>query len=62
MDIVIGRSSDTEIDWNIFRAPSLAFGGFAGGSLFSVGKAREKLEYTHNNTVRRGLVANAVEW
>jgi len=33
MDIVIGRSSETEIDWNIFHAPSLAFGGLAGGSL-----------------------------
>jgi len=32
MNIVVGRSSDTEIDWNIFQAPSLDLRGFAGGS------------------------------
>ncbi len=31
-------------------------------NVFSVDKAREKLEYMHNNPVRKGLVANAVEW
>jgi hypothetical protein len=30
---VVRRSSDVEIDWNIFRAPSLTFGGLTGGSL-----------------------------
>lgn len=29
--VVIRRSSDTEIDSNIFQAPSLAFGDLAGG-------------------------------
>ena len=33
MNIVVGRSSDTEIDWNIFQAPLLAFGDFVGGAL-----------------------------
>ena len=31
-------------------------------NVFSVDKAKEKLEYMHNNPVRKGLVANAVEW
>ncbi|SPF37561.1 conserved hypothetical protein [Syntrophobacter sp. SbD1] len=31
-------------------------------NVFSVDKAREKLEYMHNNPVRKGLVENAVEW
>ena len=36
--------------------------GFYDFNVFAVDKAREKLEYMHNNPVRKGLVANAVEW
>jgi putative transposase len=36
--------------------------GFYDFNVFSVDKAREKLEYMHNNPVRKGLVANAGEW
>jgi len=31
-------------------------------NIFSIDKAREKLEYVHNNPVKKGLVANAWEW
>ena len=36
--------------------------GFYDFNVFSIDKAREKLEYMHNNPVRKGLVANAGEW
>ncbi len=31
-------------------------------NVFSFDKAREKLEYMHNNPVRKGLVAHAGDW
>jgi len=33
MDVIARRSSDAEIDWNIFQAPPLAFGDLARGAL-----------------------------
>lgn len=36
--------------------------GFYDFNVFSPKKAREKLEYMHNNPVRKGLAANAREW
>ena len=31
-------------------------------NVFSGNKAREKLEYMHNNPVRKGLISRAEEW
>jgi len=36
--------------------------GYYDFNVFSVSKAKEKLEYMHNNPVRKGLVANIWEW
>ena len=36
--------------------------GFYDFNVFAEDKAREKLQYMHNNPVRKGPVANAVEW
>jgi putative transposase len=36
--------------------------GFYDFNVFSLDKAREKLEYMHNNPVRKGLVVTAGEW
>jgi putative transposase len=36
--------------------------GFYDFNVFSFDKAREKLEYMHNNPVRKGLVTRAQEW
>jgi putative transposase len=36
--------------------------GFYDFNVFSAVKAREKLEYMHNNPVRKGLVVNTADW
>lgn len=51
-------------DWASGRLPEQAFWTTRGYDfdLYGREKVYEKLEYCHNNPVRRGLVAHAVDW
>ena len=61
-----GRRIDTAhrpIGGENLRGERFANGGLVYNfNVFSIDKTREKLEYIHNNPVRKGLVANAQKW